>query len=213
MNTDNENIRQLLEMLDNPEAYTEQEILDIINRDEYTRETYRMMVEAKRTRQIRKPVDVDAAWQRLSQKHQPTQQRFGWLKIAAAFIGVIFFVGMAVAAIWSITSSFSSTSEGNDHQQLTLFGNNSPHRRGAERWAAEVVGDSTIVFDNVPLDQILPQIADFYHVTVDFRNNDARQLRFYFVWKPEDKIEVLVKKLNHFESLSVELTDNKIVVE
>jgi len=214
MDKNNGNICQLLEMLDHPETYSEQEILDIINHDEDTRETYHLLVEAKRSsRQTDTPVDVDAAWKRFCQKHQPTQLRFGWLKIAAAFIGVIFFVGMAVAAIWSITSSFSSTSEGNDHQQLTLFGNNSPHRRGAERWAAEVVGDSTIVFDNVPLDQILPQIADFYHVTVDFRNNDARQLRFYFVWKPEDKIEVLIKKLNHFESLSVELKDNKIVVE
>ena len=49
METINDNIRQLLEMLDNPEAYTEQEIQDIINRDEDTRETYRMMVEAKRS--------------------------------------------------------------------------------------------------------------------------------------------------------------------
>ena len=38
METINDNIRQLLEMLDNPEAYTEQEIQDIINRDEDTRE-------------------------------------------------------------------------------------------------------------------------------------------------------------------------------
>ena len=49
METINKNIRQLLEMLDNPEAYTEQEIQNIINRDEDTRETYRLMVEAKRS--------------------------------------------------------------------------------------------------------------------------------------------------------------------
>ncbi len=64
MRTTNENIRQLLEMLDNPDAYTEQEIQDIINRDEDTRETYRLMVEAKRSsrhRQNQKPVNVDAA--------------------------------------------------------------------------------------------------------------------------------------------------------
>jgi len=67
METTNENIRQLLEMLDNPDAYTEQQIRDIINHDEDTRETYRLMVEAKRSSrhlQNKKPVDVDAAWQR-----------------------------------------------------------------------------------------------------------------------------------------------------
>ena len=38
METINENIRQLLEMLDNPDAYTDQEIQDIVNRDDDTRE-------------------------------------------------------------------------------------------------------------------------------------------------------------------------------
>ena len=73
MATTNENIRQLLEMLDHPEAYTEQEIHDIINRDEDTRETYRLMVEAKRSsrnRQDETPVDVDAAWQRFAEQNK-----------------------------------------------------------------------------------------------------------------------------------------------
>ena len=86
METTSENIRQLLEMLDNPEAYTEQEIQDIINRDEDTRETYRMVVETKRSsrkRQAEKPIDVDAAWQKLNQKIQPEQHSFVWMKIAA----------------------------------------------------------------------------------------------------------------------------------
>ena len=86
METTSENIRQLLEMLDNPEAYTEQEIQDIINRDEDTRETYRMMVEAKRSsrqRQADKPVDVDAAWKKFNQNKQPKQHSYNWMKIAA----------------------------------------------------------------------------------------------------------------------------------
>ena len=74
MEKSNENIRHLLEMLDNPDAYTEQQIQNIINRDEDTRETYRLMVEAKRSsrqRQNNKPVDVDTAWQKFNQIHQP----------------------------------------------------------------------------------------------------------------------------------------------
>ena len=65
METTNEKIHQLLEMLDNPDAYTEQEIRDIINHDKDTREVYRLMVEAKRSsrhRQDNKSVDVNAAW-------------------------------------------------------------------------------------------------------------------------------------------------------
>lgn len=209
MNTDNENIRQLLEMLDNPEAYTEQEILDIINRDEYTRETYRMMVEAKRTRQIRKPVDVDAAWQRLSQKHQPTQQRFGWLKIAAAFIGVLLISGIAYAVI-QIVSHQQQTQE---TEEAVAVADASLPMHNASPLVTPNDTAQAVVFDNITLDEMLPLIAAYYNKEVVFRNSNVRQLRFYFVWKPKDKIEVLVKKLNHFESLSVELKDNKIVVE
>ncbi len=71
METTSENIRQLLEMLDNPDAYTEQEIQNIINRDEDTRETYRLMVASKRSsrqRQADKPIDVDAAWQKIAEQ-------------------------------------------------------------------------------------------------------------------------------------------------
>ena len=62
-------IQQLLEMLDHPEAYTEQEIRDIINQDEETRETYRMIVEAKRSSRhshVNNITNVDAAWKRFT---------------------------------------------------------------------------------------------------------------------------------------------------
>ena len=67
----NPNITRLLEMLENPEIYTEQEILDIINSDEETREAYRQMVAAKqgyRRKQTAHDVDADAAWQRFEQE-------------------------------------------------------------------------------------------------------------------------------------------------
>ena len=125
METTSKNIRQLLEMLDNPDAYTEQEIQNIINLDEDTRETYRMMVEAKRSSRQRlaeKPVDVDAAWQRFNEIHQSKRPGFGWMKIlctakrhsraAASFVGILLVSGIAFAAIWSLTPSPSPKGEG-----------------------------------------------------------------------------------------------------
>ena len=70
-----------------------------------------------------------------------------------------------------------------------------------------------IVFDNVALDKMLRQIAAYYHKEVDFQNADARQLRFYFVWKPEETLETVLHRLNLFESITVELKSDKIVVE
>ena len=70
-----------------------------------------------------------------------------------------------------------------------------------------------VVFDNVPLEEMLPEIAAHYDVTVNFGNDKARQLRFRFVWNPQQDIEQVVSDLNQFESLTVTLVDNQITVE
>lgn len=94
-------IRQLLEMLDNPEAYTEQEIRDIINRNEETREAYRLMVEAKRSirhSHANNLTNVDAAWKRFNRKRKAQKQRFNWMKFAASLIIVMLITGVSLAA-------------------------------------------------------------------------------------------------------------------
>ena len=214
METTSENIRQLLEMLDNPDAYTEQEIQNIINRDEDTRETYRLMVEAKRSsrqRQADKPIDVDAAWQELNQKVHPKQHSFGWMKIAASFVGVLLVSGIAFAAIWSLTPGPSPKERVVKCSKTTDSVNKSNHsplfRRGAGGEA------STVVYDNIPLEKMLSEIAAHYDAKVTFVNDEARGLRFRFVWNPQKGIGQVVSDLNQFERLTVTLKDDVITVE
>ena len=221
METTNENIRQLLEMLDHPEAYTEQEIHDIINRDEDTRETYRLMAEAKRSsrnRQDETPVDVDAAWQRFHQRLQPKQRGRGWMKIAASFIGVLLVSGIAFAAIHIVRHYVGQdmptppqeTQMIEPHQQVTL--DDTVKVETTDTIAPKATMEP-VVFDNVPLEEMLPKIAAHYEATVTFANEKARQLRFRFVWNPQQDIDQVVSDLNQFESLTVTLVDNQITVE
>ena len=221
METTNENIRQLLEMLDHPEAYTEQEIHDIINRDEDTRETYRLMVEAKRSsrnRQDETPVDVDAAWQRFHQRLRPMQHGRGWMKMAASFIGVLLVSGIAFAAIHIVRHYVGrdmptppqETEVAVPHQQVAL---NDTIKVGTTDTIAPKATMEPVVFDNVPLEEMLPDIAAHYDATVSFANDKARQLRFRFVWNPQQDIDQVVSDLNQFESLTVTLKDNQITVE
>ena len=217
METTNENIRQLLEMLDNPDAYTEREIRYIINRDENTRETYRLMVEARRSCSYRRshtPVDVDAAWQRFNRKFRhrrgPQACRFGWMRVAASFIGVILVSGIAFAAIRFV-------------QQYLKQG--APQTRVAENMTgsitvipADTLANDTVIvqpvtYDNIPLERMLPEIAAHYDVKVVFDNDATRQLRFRFVWNPQLGIDQVVNDLNRFEHLTVTLKDNRISVE
>ena len=213
METTSENIRQLLEMLDNPEAYTEQEIQDIINRDEDTRETYRMMVEAKRSsrqRQADKPVDVDAAWQKFNQIIQPQQHSFDWMKIAASFVGVLLVSGIAFAAIQIVRYTQQHTPKTEEVINTPKSANVTP----ADTLTTDTIATpQPIIYDNIPLEKMLPEIAAHYDAKVTFVNDEARQLRFYFMWHPQKGIDKVVSDLNQFERLNVTLNDNQITVK
>ena len=213
METINDNIRQLLEMLDNPEAYTEQEIQDIINRDEDTRETYRMMAEAKRSsrqHQANKPIDVDAAWQKFNQKIQPQQHSFGWMKIAASFIGVLLVSGIAFAAIQIVRYTQQHTPKTEEVINTPKSANVTP----ADTLTTDTIATpQPIIYDNIPLEKMLPEIAAHYDAKVTFVNDEARQLRFHFMWHPQKGIEKVVSDLNQFERLNVTLNDNQITVK
>ena len=213
METTRENIRQLLEMLDNPEAYTEQEIQDIINRDEDTRETYRMMVEAKRSsrqRQANKPVDVDAAWQKLNQKVHPKQHSFGWMKIAASFVGVLLVSGIAFAAIQIVRYAQQHTPKTEEVINTPKPANITP----SDTLTTDTTAVSQpVIYDNIPLEKMLSEIAAHYDAKVTFVNDEARGLRFRFVWNPQKGIGQVVSDLNQFERLTVTLKDDVITVE
>ena len=223
METTNENIRQLLEMLDNPDAYTEQEIQDIINRDEDTRETYRLMVEAKRSsrhRQDQKPVDLDAAWQSFNQKLQPKQQGFGWMIIlcvakrqsraAASFIGVLLVSGIAFATIHIVRQHQKQEAP---QYEITENAKTTITALPADTLASDTTTMQPVIYDNIPLEKMLPEIAAHYHVEVTFANEEVRGLRFRFVWNPQQGIDQVISDLNQFERLTVTRKDNQITVE
>ena len=224
METTRENIRQLLEMLDNPEAYTEQEIQDIINRDEDTCETYRMMVEGKRSsrqRQADKPIDVDAAWQKLSEKlivksedfatASPAAKPYSTLmKIAASFIGVLLVSGIAFAAIQMVRYAQQDTPKPEEVINTPKPANITP----TDTLTTDTIAaPQPIIYDNIPLEKMLPEIAAHYDAKVTFVNDETRQLRFRFVWNPQKGINQVINDLNKFERLTVTLEDNQITVE
>ena len=133
-------------------------------------------------------------------------------KVAASIIGILFTVGVAFAAIHIVRMVSHSKPQAMQAEQTISA-------KPTSTLPTDTIKTDTttsikpIVFDNVALDKMLPQIAAYYYKGVDFQNADARQLRFYFVWKQNETLEVVLHRLNLFESITIELKDNKIVVE
>jgi hypothetical protein len=75
------------------------------------------------------------------------------------------------------------------------------------------VEEGPITFDNVPLEDIINDIATRHQLQVEFRNEDARGLRFYFSLKPHEDLDSVLERLNMFESVNISKEGNLIVVE
>ena len=133
-------------------------------------------------------------------------------KVAASIIGIVFTVGVAFAAIHIVRMVSHSKPQAMQAEQTISA------KPTSVLPTDTIKTDTTtttmpIVFDNVSLNKMMPQIAAYYNKEVEFQNEDARQFRFYFVWKQEETLDVVLHRLNLFESITIELKDNKIVVE
>ena len=212
----NPNIDRLLEMLDHPEAFSEQEIQDIINHDDDTRAAYRLFAMSKqaiRCQQTGHSLDANEAWRRFEQKHYPQSGR-RWVRAAASFAGIILISGIAFAAIHIVSQR--QTPPTNEMVAVAEPAIAMP----TDTLTTDTLAMQPIVYDNVSLGKMLQEIAAYYGVgdskspiRVTYRNEAARQLRFHFVWNRQQGIEKVVDDLNHFERLHVTLKDNQLIVE
>ena len=182
-------------------------------------------------REVKKEsVPVDEEWEKFAAEHaeelealEKDEPRTATIKklmgivpykVAASIIGILFTAGVAFAAI-HIVRHFVGEDVKSPTQEVRI---SNPSQPSPALPADTVKTDTTanakpIVFDNVALDKMLPQIASYYNKEVDFQNVDARQFRFYFVWKQDETLDVVLHRLNLFESITVELKSDKIVVE
>ena len=133
-------------------------------------------------------------------------------KVAASIIGILFTAGVAFAAIHIVRMVSNPKPQAIQTEQTISAKPTSALPTDTVK-TDTTANAKPIVFDNVALDKMLPQIASYYNKEVEFLNADARQLRFYFVWKQNETLEVVLHRLNLFESITIELKDNKIVVE
>lgn len=157
--------------------------------------------------------DVDAAWQRLEVRGERIEKRtpFGFQlrKIAAAFIGAIIVSAIAIAAIHLWNPNSDSNPKGENPIPTSPRGEDTYYPKEKKQ---DVLQADTLIFDNVPLDTMLREMADYYHVSVEFKREKARQLRFHFVWKHSESLDHVVERLNNFEAVNIVREPEKLIV-
>lgn len=229
-----ERIRILLSMQEHPERYSDEQIQQMLDDDSELAELLEQLAWTKQAfvkQEVNEEIiPVEEEWQKFCACHTEELNAIGrekepgaktsFIKVitglfpdkfVASFVGALLTAGMAFAAI-HIVRMASSNRQAVQKEQLV-----SPHPNDilpTDTIKSDTVTTAqSIVFDNVPLEKMLVQIATQYQKGVEFNNDEARHLRFYFVWKPNEGLEVTLHRLNLFESITIDLKDDMIVVE
>ena len=182
----------LLDMIEHPERYTEQQISDLLA-DEEMRKHYDVMVRLRGAYDVKKVKSERVK----SEKCKSLFIR----KIAAVFIVVAFLGGLAWAFVPLLRSQHTA-----EPPQPTKVSAPLPTREGQG-------GGSSISFSNVRLDSILTVVGRHYGRKVCFRDSATRTMKFITTWNPEDSLAAFIEHLNMFDGLHLTLRDDTIFVE
>ena len=186
-------IEKLLKMTERPQDYSDEEIREMMN-DPDMRAYYELMVNAEAGFARKK--------ENLRQNHK---DRPMILRIAAMFIGVLLLSGISFAAYRMVVGG-----EINDPSRKVESSKVSQQAGSPQQEPTET---SVRTFENAELQQILQELSDYYHVGVEFRNEQSRHIRLYTKWDTTAPLNQIIELLNGFEKVSLRLTNNQIVVE
>ena len=196
------------DMTEEPEKYSDQELeamMDEIDQMPDVEEAWHLLSEKLRVKS-----------EESSSKHEVARAdsslftlHSSFKKVAAILISIITISGLAFAAV-----HFMRNHEGKPAETEQLAATVEARTADAARQPADsTVSTQPVVFDNVTLDSILPQIARHYGYTVYFRNEQPKSLRLYFTWNPQDSIQKVTEKMNLFEQFHIVLEEQTIIIE
>ena len=208
----------LFQMLEQPERYSEAQWQEILADDE-CRELYTLMAKVKSTAPSPevKAETIDAEWQRLAQSQRPRAAVIPlWRKVAATVAIALTLFGIGYAAV--TTGFFGLQKQGAEETTTVKPGNDDVTADATVEAIEQPIDTLTVMaeprlYDNVPLEQMLDELAAYYHVDVEYRTDDVRSLRIYYEWEPDYSLDMVVDMLSHFESLSIYREEGKLIVE
>ena len=208
--TQEEKMRRLLDAQDHPETFTDEELQAMLKEDDL-RETAELMARLKQAYigKETEDIDVDAEWQRFASQ-KPKHRSWGWMQIAAAFIGLLMLSGITYAAIHIVSSNRSQQAEVQDTTAVAHRGS-APAARLASHEGPTSCEPKT--FENVPLKDIATELVSFYHINIETRNAATAALRLYYPWNPQMPLRQVVEELNRFEKVNLTLTNDTLIIE
>ena len=176
-------------MTERPQDYTDEELQQLMS-DPDTRAYYELMVKAEEGFTLRNT--------------KRDKARRLW-KIAAMFVGIILLSGLTFAAVHILRSQKTEVRS----QETEVVAYSQPSTLNTQLPESDTIR----TFENAELQQILSELANYYHLEVDYRNEQARHVRLYTKWNTAAPLSQIVERLNNFEKVNIRQTNKQIIAE
>lgn len=220
---------KILDIIDHQEKYSDEEIREILQ-DEECRKLYQTMMEVDSALENPSPIiNVDEEWEKFSQKHQLQEEATqnaaqeaashpitSWRKLAASIAGFVLISGIAFAAIHTYIKRSQEPTQVIADTHPEVVKSDSAKQVAAKDSLTHPKPEKPAIhktFENVAFEQMISEIASYYDLQVKFENNEDKTLRLYYEWDSHLSIENIVKELNQFENVNIELQQNELIVK
>ena len=233
---------KILDIIDHQEKYSDEEIREILQ-DEECRKLYQTMMEVDsallqqnlntQASISHSPDDalssnsslgnsspnIDEEWEKFSQKHQLQEASHpitSWRKLAASIAGFVLISGIAFAAIHTYIKRSQEPTQVTADTHPEVIKSDSAKQVAVKDSLTHPKPEKPAIhktFENVAFEQMISEIASYYDLQVKFENNEDKTLRLYYEWNSHSSIENIVKELNQFENVNIELQQNELIVK
>ena len=233
---------KILDIIDHQEKYSDEEIREILQ-DEECRKLYQTMMEVDsallqqnlntQASISHSPDDalssnsslgnsspnIDEEWEKFSQKHQLQEASHpitSWRKLAASIAGFVLISGIAFAAIHTYIKRSQEPTQVTADTHPEAIKSDSAKQVARKDSLTHPKPEKPAIhktFENVAFEQMISEIASYYDLQVKFENNEDKTLRLYYEWNSHSSIENIVKELNQFENVNIELQQNELIVK
>lgn len=220
---------KILDIIDHQEKYSDEEIREILQ-DEECRKLYQTMMEVDSALESPSPIiNVDEEWEKFSQEHQLQEEATqnaaqeaashpitSWRKLAASIAGFVLISGIAFAAIHTYIKRSQEPTQITADTHPEVIKSDSAKQVAAKDSLTHPKPEKPAIhkiFENVAFEQMISEIASYYDLQVKFENNEDKTLRLYYEWNSHSSIENIVKELNQFENVNIELQQNELIVK
>lgn len=218
------NTERLLDVLNHPEQYSDKELEQLFADEDFAAE-YRLLVDAASADEYaesQNTVDddtIDKEWRRLqSRLHATGSRRY---RVAVAVAALLVLSGAVFASILLLKSPSlrrpvfkkqtveSVRIDKPTASHDTVVRNAPAVQPSTEAQTPELPSRQ---FENTELQDMLSEMAEYYHLQVVYHDESTRHLRLHYLWERKNSAVLVVESLNMFDKVNLSLEGDVLTV-